>query len=151
MNYRISEDLRNLLPLFDVIAYEIEFTEDFNAKDEQHLLNIYYTIVNSGADTFTFACSKEYVECLNDVGELSNNQSVLSNINSFVHPFNGFSSVETTYDSLGRVEIKVNKAYTNEEIKLIEEKMQTIIDTRLKGITDQEAIIKKLHDYIIII
>lgn len=31
MNYRISEDLRNLLPLFDVIAYEIEFTEDFNA------------------------------------------------------------------------------------------------------------------------
>ena len=31
MNYRISEDLRNLLPLFDVIAYEIEFSEDFNA------------------------------------------------------------------------------------------------------------------------
>lgn len=31
MNYRISEDLRNLIPLFDVIAYEIEFSEDFNA------------------------------------------------------------------------------------------------------------------------
>lgn len=31
MNYKISEDLRNFIPLFDVIAYEIEFSEDFNA------------------------------------------------------------------------------------------------------------------------
>ena len=127
----------------------VQITDDFIAKDEQHLLNIYYTIVNAGADTFTFACDNEYKECLNDVGDLSNNQSVLSNINSFVHPFNGFSSVETTYDSLGRVEIKVNKAYSAGEIKLVEEKVQSIIDTKLKGITDQEAIIKKLHDYII--
>lgn len=129
--------------------YYVQITDDFIAKDEQHLLNIYYTIINSGVDTFTFACSKDYEDCLDDVGELSNNQGVLSNINSFVHPFNGFSSVETIYDSLGKVEIKVNKAYTNEEIILIEEKMQSIIDTKLKGVTDKEVIIKTIHDYII--
>ena len=35
----------------------VQTTNDFLAKDKQHLLNIYYTIINSGIDHFTFYCS----------------------------------------------------------------------------------------------
>ena len=127
----------------------VQITDDFIAKDKQHLLNIYYTIVDSGADTFTFMCDRDYVDCTSDVAELSHNQSVLSNINSFVHPFNSFSSVETQYDSLGKVVVKVNKAYTDKEIALIKDKMNEIITTQVGNKTDKREIIKTIHDYII--
>lgn len=127
----------------------VQITDDFIAKDKQHLLNIYYTIVNSGADNFTFMCDRNYDSCLDDVSNLSRNSSTLSNINSFVHPFNGFSSVETYYDSLGRVDVKVNKAYTDEEISLIKVKMKDIIDKKVKTNTNKEEIIKIIHDYVI--
>jgi len=128
----------------------VQITNDFEAKNKQHLLNIYYTIVNSGANTFTFKCSEEYEECLNDVAKLSNDQAVLSNINSFVHPFNGFSSVETQYDNLGKVILSINKAYTDEEINLIKSKVENIVISNVKITnTDKRAIIKIIHDYVI--
>ena len=127
----------------------VQITDDFFAKDKQHLMNIYYTIVNTGMDTFTFMCDRSYTSCTDDVAEISHNQTLLSNINSFVHPFNGFSSLETQYDSLGKVTIKVNKSYTEQEIKLIKEKMDTIISTQVGNKTNPREIIKAIHDYII--
>jgi len=127
----------------------VQLTEDFEAKDKQHLLNIYYTVVNSGADEFTFMCSKDYKNCLEDVEELSNSQDILSNINSFIHPFNGFSSLETQFDALGRVVIKVNKTYNDNEIKQIKEKMNVIINSKIKNQNNKREIIKTIHDYVI--
>ncbi len=127
----------------------VQITNDFEAKDKKHLLNIYYTIINSGAENFTFRCDIEYKECLDDVAEISKDQSVLSYINSFIHPFNGFSSVETLYDNLGKVELIVNKAYTDEEISIIKNKMQTIINTINNTSNNEKIIIKNVHDYII--
>lgn len=51
MNCRISNDLKELLPNFSVIAYEIEFTNDFDAmtkSDEvdEYLEKLYETIPN---------------------------------------------------------------------------------------------------------
>lgn len=127
----------------------VQITDDFIAKDEKHLLNIYYTIINSGIDSFTFRCDKDYVNCLDDVDTLSNSQSVLSNINSFVHPYNSFSSVETQYDTLGKVILKVNKAYTDEEISAINNEIKKVIDTKNASIIDTRDLIKTFHDYII--
>ena len=127
----------------------VQITDDFVAKDKQHLLNIYYTIINNGNDTFTFKCSYDYKDCLNDVSELSHAQSILSNINSFVHPFNSFSSIETEYDSLGRVTININKTYDEKDINLINNKMQQIVKTKVGRETNPKEIIKIIHDYII--
>lgn len=127
----------------------VKVTDNFNAKDKEQLINIYYTIINSGVDKFTFYCSKSYSNCINDVIDLANNQTVLSNINSFVHPFNSFSSIETKYDSFGKVTLKINKAYTKNQIKVINSKINEVISKEVKNTSDKREIIKIIHDYII--
>lgn len=127
----------------------VHITNDFNAKSKEQLINIYYTIINSGIDEFTFYCSSSYKGCINDVIDIANDQEILSNINSFVHPFNSFSSIETKYDTLGKVVLKVNKAYTNKQIEAINDKVQEIIRDKIKNTTDKKEIIKIVHDYVI--
>ncbi len=124
-------------------------TNDFNVKNKEQLIDIYYSIINSGIDKFTFYCSKSYEDCITDVTSLANNQVILSNINSFVHPYNSFSSIETKYDSLRRVTLKINKSYTDEQIKEINEKVQEVVDNKVKDTKDKREIIKIVHDYII--
>lgn len=124
-------------------------TNDFNVKNKEQLIDIYYSIINSGIDKFTFYCSKSYEDCITDVTSLANNQVILSNINSFVHPYNSFSSIETKYDSLRRVTLKINKSYTDEQIKEINGKVQEVIDNKVKDTKDKREIIKIVHDYII--
>ena len=73
----------------------------------------------------------------------------LSNINGFVHPFNSFDTVETSYDSFGRVRLSIIKTYTDLEIVEINEKIKQIVDDKLKNKSDKREIIKIVHDYII--
>lgn len=127
----------------------VQLTDDFIIKDKQQILNAYYTIVNNGNDEFTFMCDRDYIDCLDDVGEISNNKSTLSNINSFVHPYNSFASIETEYDTLGKIVIKVNRVYTDEDIININNKIKDIVTNYVGNITDKKEIIKKIHDYII--
>lgn len=127
----------------------VKKTDDFVAKNKEHLINIYYTIIDSGIDNFSFYCSSEYKNCISDVSIIANSQVILSNINSFVHPFNSFSSVETKYDSLGKVTLKINKAYSKEQIKEINQKVNDIITNQVKNEKDKKEIIKIIHDYII--
>ena len=61
-------------------------TTSFIPNNKDDLLNIYYTVVNSGMNEFTFYCSKEYTDCVKDVNDLANNQELISNLNNFVHP-----------------------------------------------------------------
>ena len=91
--------------------YDFEFvknTDDFSPKSMQDIINIFYTVLNSGQNSFTFYCDKEYTDCINDVNTLANDQELLSTVNNYVHPYNGVSHIETEYDTLGRV-IIVNK------------------------------------------
>ena len=127
----------------------VELTNDFNAKDKKQLINIYYTIINSGINEFTFYCSSSYKSCIDDVVDLANDQETLSNINSFVHPYNSFSSVETKYDPLGKVILKVNKAYTPRQIEETNKKVNEIVSQKIKNTTDKKEIIKIVHDYVI--
>ncbi len=130
------------------VDYEyVQITDSFEAKNYQDLLNIYYTIVNSGAHEFTFKC--DYDDCLNDVDYISNNQQILSNINSFIHPYNSFSSIETKYNSVGKVNIVINRLYTEQEIKDLNKKIEEINQKYVKSETNINKIIRIIHDYII--
>ena len=127
----------------------VQNTDNFNPECRQDILNIYYTAINAGKDTFTFYCSKDYTTCIDDIVELANDQDTLSYINNFVHPYNGFQNIETEYDTLGKITIKINKSYTKEQITEIDRKLdfieQNIID-RNRPIREN---IKNTHDYII--
>ena len=72
-------------------------TDVFTPYSMHDLRNIFYTIVNNGWKEFTFYCPSEYTNCLNDAREFSQDQDLLTHLNNFVHPFNGFSSVNTNF------------------------------------------------------
>ncbi len=127
----------------------VQNTEDFSPKNRQDLINIYYTVINSGANTFTFRCSDEYDSCVKDVKDLANNQTELSDINNYVHPFNGFSHIETEYDSLGRVTINIVKSYTDERIDIINKKVDELYPQLVNNNDTLYNNIKRVHDYII--
>lgn len=127
----------------------IQNTNDFVAKDKKHLLNIFYTVINSGTQNFTFYCDDSYKECTNDVTELINNKDTLSNINNFVHPFNSFESINASYDDYGQIDLKINKVYSEQDIIEVNNKIDKVIKSKIKeNMTDKEKI-KVIHDYII--
>ena len=132
--------------------YDFQFvqnTTDFSPESKQDILNIYYTVINAGKDKFTFYCPKDYEDCLDEVDYLANDQNILSHINNFVHPLNGFKNVETEFDSLGKVTITVEKSYTKEQINEIESKVKEIKAEVIKDDVKLEDNIRNVHDYII--
>lgn len=131
--------------------YDFEFvknTDTFSPNNYQDLLNIYYTVLNSGVDEFSFFCPKNYEDCLSEVDSLANDNTTLSNINNFVHPYNSFSDIKTRYNDLGKVTIEINKVYSKEKIKEINTKIEQILN-KIKLTNDSQENIKSIHDYII--
>ena len=127
----------------------VDEMNDFELKDKNDLINFYYTIINNGNDLFDFYCPSEYENCLNDVASIANNPKEFSVINGFVHPYNSFDTIETVYDSLGRVKLNIKKTYSNYDIIKINEKVEEIVKNEIKEETDKKKIIKIVHDYII--
>ena len=127
----------------------IKKTDDFTPSNYQDLLDIYYTVLNSGEEEFSFYCTDEYSECIDDVDSLANNQKVLSTINNFVHPFNSFRHLETSYDDYGKVTLKIEHIYSNSDIKLIEAKVKEIESKIWNDSMSNEDKIKEAHNYII--
>ncbi len=126
-----------------------ELTDNFSPTSRQDLINIYYTVINAGKEEFTFFCPDEWKDCLTDVKYLANDQSTLSHINNFVHPFNGFKHIETEYDSVGKITIHIDKTYSKDEIKKVSaevKRIQKILENKSLTPIDQ---IKVYHDYII--
>ena len=100
--------------------------------------------------------------CLEDVGKISNDPETLTYINNFVHPYNGFSNIQTKIQKRskkfflssliiitlihsikeikkkevksGEINIKINYLYTKEEIKAIDEQVTKIYETSSKHI-----------------
>lgn len=133
--------------------YDFLFVQNISGKvpsNYQDLLNIYYTIINSGKDEFTFYCPKnEYTDCISDIESIANNQTLLSNINNYVHPYNAFSHIETEFDSLGKVTITIERHYSKDDIKKINEKVEEIFNKIYNDKVSPQDNIKAFHNYII--
>lgn len=129
----------------------VQITDDFVAKDYQHILNIIYTILDSGNDTFSFYCSDNYSACLNDIDDLIQDQktSILSDINNFVHPYYTYKNISITINNFGKVTVNLEKQYSKEEIDYINEQISIIEDKILSGEENNQEKILAFHDYII--
>ncbi len=124
-------------------------TDNFSPNTKQDILNIYYTIINSGMENFTFYCPDTYETCLDDVKDIAYNKTVLSNINDFVHPYNSFNQIETSFDSLGEINIKVVHNYTEEMEIILNYKIDEIIKNEITDEMDAVNKIRIIHDYIV--
>ncbi len=127
----------------------IQNTDNFSPSSYQDLLNIYYTVINSGQTDFTFYCPSDYASCLDHVKIIANDQSLLSDINNYVHPYNGFAHIETEFDTLGRVHITLVKSYTPDDIVLINQKIDELYPQLVFDYNSYEQNIRNIHDYII--
>ena len=124
-------------------------TTNFIPSNKKDILNIYYTIVNSGMMNFTFYCPKEYTNCINDVNDIANDQNTISNINNFVHPFNSFKTLKTEVDATGKIDVSVEKIYDDEMIIILNYKVDDVIKEIINDSDDIKTKIRKIHDYII--
>lgn len=132
--------------------YEFGFvkeTNEFHVKNRQDILNVIYTILNHGITDFTFYCDKDYKKCIDDLGEISRDQVLLSTINNFVSPYNSYERVYFKITSYGEVNMTIDKLYSDEEVKAIENKIAEFETVNIKDSMSIKDKIKAFHDYLI--
>ncbi len=127
----------------------VQNIENFMPFSKGDLKNIYYTIVNNGWKEFTFYCPSEYVECLEDVKKISNDQDLLTHLNNYVHPYNGFSNVKTVISETGDITVSINYFYSEDQIKKINQQVDKIYNEIITNDMDTYTKILTIHDYII--
>ena len=134
----------------DYNFYYIKETNDFNPKNKNDILSIIYTGLNNGWEDFTFFCHLDnYENCLKDVESITNDKILMSNLNNFVATYNSFDKVVVNVNNFGRVNIKVDKLYNDEDIKILDEKVDEIYNSLITEDMSDTDKIKKIHDYLI--
>lgn len=128
----------------------VETTDNFTPYGKQDILNIIYTVINSGSKNFTFYCPKEYNNCLADINYITNDADLLTHLNNFVNPLNSFTSINTVISDSGEISLKITYLYTEEEIKTVESEVKKLIPLLITdNLTQDYDKIKAVHDYII--
>lgn len=127
----------------------VKLTDNFEANDRQELLNIYYTIIYSGMDEFTFYCSSKFTSCIENVISINNDANLLSQMNNFVNVFNSFRNIKTTYTTNGKVTISINRTYNTDDINLINSKLDNIEKIIYKDSFSEYDKVLAIHDYIV--
>lgn len=126
----------------------VSLTDNFLPETLEEVRNVYYTILNSGVDEFSFYCKKD-TTCLDNVKSLANDQTSLSIINNYVHPFNSFKQIATNYDETDKVTVSIEHNYNDNVREIILNKVKEIeSEIWNNSMTDREKI-KVAHDYII--
>ena len=127
----------------------IQNIENIYPTTYQDLLNVYYSFLNAGQTTFSFYCPNTYQTCIDAIQRIANDENILSSVNNYVHPYNSFSHIETTYDSLGKVTVDIIHNYTNTEIQQINQKIDELYPQLVSPNNSIENNIQNIHDYII--
>lgn len=127
----------------------VKATDNFYPKNKEDIKNAIYTILNSGMESFNLFCPDEYAECLDDVEEISTDYDILSNINNLVHPYNSYNKLYVTTNSLGKVNIRIEKLYSSSDIEYVNSRIDEIKAEILNNDMKDRDKIKAFHDYVI--
>ena len=132
------------------LDYDYKYVQNIDTKkvgNKQDILNMFYTVLNSGDDNFSFYC--DYDGCLDDIKDFVYVEDDITNINNFVHPFNSFSTINVDISNSGKITIKSKKTYDDYEIKYVETYIQSFIDNNISDNLNDKEKIKLFHDYVI--
>lgn len=131
----------------------VKYTKNFMASNFQDLLNIFYTVLDSGIDEFTFYCDNKYKKCIKDINKIIpndiNEEDIISELNNFISPFNTYKNITIITNDRGKVTIKFEKLYNEEMIKEINTYIDNFIKDNIKDDMDNYTKIKLFHDYVI--
>ena len=127
----------------------VQNTNSYKPKNKQDILNIIYSGLNNGWTEFSYFCPIQYEDCIEDSKSITEDNSIVTYINNFVHPFNSFSTIKISINNLGRITISVDKLYSDEDISLINAKVDEIYNQYITDAMGDMDKIKIIHDYIV--
>lgn len=129
--------------------------KDLGIKNNKDLINFIYYALNSGENYIERYIDKTYTSYMDDINNLTSNDGTkfkeeIAILNNFVHPYNSSSNIKLSYGSEYTFGIKINRAYTDTEIKEINSVVDKVINERVNN-NDMpvKEKIKIIHDYII--
>ena len=134
------------------LTFDFKFIENvdlFEPNNKDDLINIYYTIINSGNTRGSFYCPRSYNDCLKDVRSISRDSELLSHVNNYVHPFNSFRYITTRYNNMRKVTIELAHNYTEDQITKINAEVNRIEAKLINDEMTKEQKIRAVHDHII--
>ena len=127
----------------------VKINKDTNIKNKDMLKNAVYTFLDAGWESYIISCDPSYTSCITDAKEIVQNNSYLTDLSNFVHPFNTFEKINTTFTSSGKITLTRKARYTDNQIKEINNKVNSIYDENYDESKSIEENIKIFHDYII--
>ncbi|MBQ6840592.1 MAG: hypothetical protein IJO63_00545 [Bacilli bacterium] len=127
----------------------VQLSEDYIPYSYNDLLDIIFTTINNGWDTFNFYCPSEYTKCMEDMEKISDDSLILTHINNYVHPFNSFTDINTIIYSSGQITINITHLYTDEQIAKINTEVDRLMKELVNPTASEYENIKSIHDYLI--
>ena len=137
----------------DNFNYVDDYTES-GIKNRNDLINSIYYAINSGTDYIERYIDSDYTNYINDINTLTayngaEFKKVISTLNNFVHPYNSSNNVKISYGGDYKIGITINRAYTQDEINEINNKVDKILNENVNNNMPLKEKIRAIHDYII--
>ena len=137
----------------DNFNYVDDYTES-GIKNRNDLINSIYYAINSGTDYIERYIDSDYTNYINDINTLTayngaEFKKVISTLNKFVHPYNSSNNVKISYGGDYKIGITINRAYTQDEINEINNKVDKILSENVNNNMPPKEKIRAIHDYII--
>ncbi len=118
-------------------------------SSKKDIINLFYTFLDNGYKRYTFKCDSEYLSCINDAKDIIEDNTLLSNVANFVHPFNNFNQINTEFAASGKITLIKSDRYSESDII----NLNTLVDEIYTALYDPNRSardnIKIFHDYII--
>lgn len=126
--------------------------DSYTISNINEIKNALYNGLNSGATKIILTCNYDSAQlCFSDYLSVHNDSRLITSISNYVNPYNRFYSIGATMYSggKGRIEVSINKKYTEEQIEEIDNIIDyNINELNLDEMNDVEKI-KWAHDYLV--
>ena len=127
----------------------VKINENTTLKNKDDVKNMIYTYLDAGWDYYTVKCDADYLDCSNDIKEIVQNNTYLTDLSNFVHPFNTFDKINTTFAASGKVKLKKEPRYSDSQIDTLNKKVDEIYKENYDSSKNVSENIKIFHDYIV--
>ena len=127
----------------------VKINKNAKVKEKDDIKNAIYTFLDNGWNKYILKCDSKYETCLDDFKSIVENNVFLTDLSNFVHPFNTFNKINTTFTSTGNIILKKEDRYKKDEIEKINKKIDQIYNENYDKNKTIEENIKTFHDYII--
>ena len=127
----------------------VKINENTTLKNRDDVKNMIYTYLDAGWNEYTVKCDADYLDCTNDIKEIVQNNTYLTDLSNFVHPFNTFDKINTTFAASGKVKLKKEPRYSDSQIDTLNKKVDEIYKENYDSSKNVSENIKIFHDYIV--